>query len=106
MRLPAILRPLFWNINPENIELDRSKTIVILEVLARGSLTQYAILKTLYDEEEIGSVFREDVLGNRTLPAPVVYLFSGLYLSEKEFNDYKTWHKNPLRRWEQRRIVG
>ncbi len=80
--------------------------MIILEVLARGSLNQYKTLMTLYEGEEIAQVFRADVRGNRTLPAPVVYLFSGLFLSEVEFNDYKIWHKNPLRRWEQRRIVG
>jgi hypothetical protein len=106
LKLPAILRPLFWNCDPDTLELDRSKTMIILEVLARGSLTQYKTLVTLYEEEEIAQVYRADVRGNRTLPAPVVYLFSGLFLSETEFNDYKVWHKNPLRRWEQRRIVG
>jgi len=104
LKLPPSLRPLFWNCDPDKLELDRSKTLIILEVLARGSINQYRILKTLYEEEEIASVFRADVHGTRTLPAPVVYLFSGLFLSAEEFNDYKIWHKNPLRRWEQRRI--
>lgn len=106
MKLPSLLRPLFWNLNPDTIDLNRSKTMITLEVLARGSLAQYEALKTLYGEEEIAAVFRSDVRDNRTLPAPVVYLFSGLFLTEEEFNDYKAWHKNPLRRWEQRRIVG
>lgn len=106
MKLPESLHPLFWNCDPNKINVKRSRKMIILEVLARGSLTQIETLYALYDKKQIAHIFREDVKGLRTLPAPVVYLFSGLFLNTADFEDYKAWHRNPLHRWEQRRIVS
>lgn len=106
MKLPLELHSLFWNCNAEELNTETAKTQIILEVLARGSLQQIKILYQVYDFNTVGQVFRADVRGNRTLPAPVVYLFSGLYLTGKEFEEYKVWHKHPVRKWEQRRVVS
>lgn len=105
MKLPAELRALFWHYNAEELDTETAKTHIILEVLARGSLQQIRLLYRIYDFNTVGQVFRSDVKGNRTLPAPVVYLFSGLYLTGREFKDYRAWHRHPVRKWEQRRVV-
>lgn len=106
MKLPIELYSLFWNYNAEELNTEAAKTKIILEILARGSIQQIKILYQVYDFDTVGQVFRTDVRGNRTLPAPVVYLFSGLYLTRKEFEEYKAWHKHPVRKWEQRRVVS
>lgn len=105
MKLPAELHALFWHCNAEELDTETAKTEIILEVLARGSLYQIRLLYRIYDFNTIGQVFRADVKGNRTLPAPVVYLFSGLYLTAREFEEYKEWHRHPVRKWEQRRVI-
>ncbi len=105
MKLPAELHALFWHCNAEELDTETAKTQIILEVLARGSLNQIRLLYRIYGSKTVGQVFRADVKGNRTLPAPVVYLFSGLYLTAREFEEYRKWHRHPVRKWEQRRVV-
>ena len=105
MKLPSELHALFWHCNAEELDTETAKTQIILEVLARGSLHQIKLLCRIYDFNTVGRLFRADVKGNRTLPAPVVYLFSGLYLTAQEFEEYRAWHRHPVRKWEQRRIV-
>ncbi len=105
MKLPAELHALFWHCNAEELDTETAKTEIILEVLARGSLEQIRLLYRIYDYNTIGQVFRADVKGNRTLTAPVVYLFNGLYLTVREFEEYKEWHIHPVRKWEQRRVI-
>ncbi len=105
MKLPPELHSLFWHCDAEELDTETAKTQIILEVLARGSLDQIKLLYRIYDFNTVGRVFRADVKGNRTLPAPVVYLFSDLYLTAQEFEEYRTWHRHPVRKWEQRRIV-
>jgi len=105
MKLPAEFHALFWHCNAEELDTEIAKTQIILEVLARGSIHQIKLLYQIYDFNTVGQVFRADVKGNRTLPAPVVYLFSSLYLTEREFEEYKEWHRHPVRKWEQRRVV-
>lgn len=103
--MPEQLHTLFWNCDVEKLETERDKDTIILEVLARGSLEQNKILFKIYDLETVANVFRSDVQGNRTLPAPVVYLFSEIFLTREEFEEYRNWHNNPVRRWEQRRMT-
>lgn len=103
MKLPRELEPLFWNYDAREIDPWKMKDVVIKVVLSRGSLEQINILFQLYGTDTIRSVFREDVTGNRTLPAPVVYMWSDLFLTKEEFEEYRNWHRHPVRKWEQRR---
>jgi hypothetical protein len=105
VKLPEKLKPLFWNYDPETLDMGNFKKNIILEVLARGSLEDADIIFQFYGRDAIATVFREDFNGPRTLPAPAVYLWEGLFLTEAEFEDYKMWHRHPLRKWEQRRVI-
>ena len=105
MKLPEELKQLFWNYDTDNIDAQKFKKHIILEVLARGSMRQTDIIFDIYGKETIKEVFREDVKGQRTLPAPAVYLWGELFLTSDELDEYKSWHRHPLRKWEQRRHV-
>lgn len=105
MKIPEALKPLFWNYDAETLDIKRFKKNIILEVLARGSLEQVDIIFQLYGKDSIAAVFREDVTGLRTLPAPAVYLWGELFLTGEELQDYKKWHRHPLHKWKQRRAV-
>jgi len=106
MKLPEELKTVFWNYDTALIDTDRMKKTIILEVLARGTLEQIKILFQIYGFETIKEIYREDVQGARTLPAPAVYLWSDIFLTDEEFTEYKQWHRNPVRKWEQRRIIN
>lgn len=103
MKLPEELKPLFWNYDTEALDTESFKNIIILEVLSRGSLEQVDLIFRLYGKETIAAVVREDVTGLRTLPAPAVYLWGDLLMTGEELQDYKEWHRDPLKKWEQRR---
>lgn len=105
MKLPEELKTVFWNYDPAFMDTDRMKKTIILEVLARGTLEQIKILFQIYGFKIIKEIYREDVQGARTLPAPAVYLWSDIFLTDEEFTGYKQWHRHPVRKWEQRRII-
>jgi hypothetical protein len=98
VKLPKIVHSLFWNYDAEELDTETAKTTIILEVLSRGSLEQIKIIFQIYGKATVGRVFRTDVKENRTLPASVIYLFSALFLSLEEFEEYKAWHKDPVRK--------
>ena len=106
MKLPRDLESLFWNVDSRKIDPWKSKDEIIKTVLSRGSLEQIKTLFQLYGPDTISLVFRDDVTGNRTLPAPVVYMWSNLFLTPEEFDEYRKWHRHPVRKWEQRRNIG
>jgi hypothetical protein len=105
VKFPEKLKPLFWNYDPETLDVEGFKNNIILEVLARGSLEDVSLIFQLYGKDSIAAVFREDIRGARNLPAPVVYLFGGLFLTAAELQEYKEWHRHPLLKWEQRRKI-
>jgi hypothetical protein len=105
MKLPEELKTVFWNYDTTFMDTDRMKKIIILEVLARGSLEQIKILFSIYGSETVADIFREDVKGPRTLPAPTVYLWGDIFLTGEEFEEYKQWHRHLVRKWEQRRVI-
>jgi len=105
LKLPEELKPLFWNYDTEALDTESFKKNIILEVLSRGSLEHVALIFQLYGWETIAAVFREDVTGLRTLPAPAAYLWGDLLLTGEEVQEYKKWHRHPLKKWEQRRTI-
>lgn len=105
MKLPEELKTVFWNYDTTFMDTNRMKKIIILETLARGSLEQIKILFHLYGYKTVASIFREDVKGPRTLPAPAVYLWSDIFLTDDEFEEYKQWHRHPINKWKQRRAI-
>lgn len=105
MKLPEKLKRLFWNYEAETLDTESFKKNIILEVLARGELEDVDCIFQLYGREEIATVFRDDATGLRTLPAPAVYLWGGIFLTAAELEDYKKWHRDPRHKWEQRRTV-
>ena len=87
------------------MDTDWMKKTIILEVLARGTLEQIKILFRFYGLKTIEEIYRGDVLGARTLPAPAVYLWGDIFLTDEELEGYKQWHRHPVRKWEQRRDI-
>jgi len=103
MPLPEELSSVFWNYDAASMDSDRMKKTIVLEVLARGSLEQIKVLFKMYGSRAVADAFREDVRGLRTLPAPAVYLWGDIFLDSAELDEYKQWHRHPVRKWEQRR---
>jgi hypothetical protein len=97
--IPHELSGLFWNIYTEKLDTERSKDLIILTTLRRGTLEQIELIFRLYGTDEVRRVFRADALGLRTLPAPCVYLWGLIFLEEEELAAYKKWHEDPVLRW-------
>ncbi|MBT9173787.1 MAG: hypothetical protein DDT21_02193 [Syntrophomonadaceae bacterium] len=93
------LAGLFWNYDTEKLDMDRCRDLVILTALRRGSLEQIQLVSQIYGTDEVRRVFRKDTLGNKTLPAPAVYLWGMIFLDEEELAAYKKWHEDSLLRW-------
>jgi len=102
--IPELAR-LFWNYDTETLDMERSKELVILTTLARGTLEQLRLILSIYGTDQVEKVFRKDVLNLKTLPAPVIYLLGLVFLSEEELAAYKKWHEDPVLRWKPTRIV-
>ncbi len=105
MNIPAVLVPLFQNYNLQRLDLQRSADVIIHTVLARGSLEQIDLLFQLYGAEKVKDVFCNDFFGLRSLPAPTTLLWSLLFLTEEERQEYMRWLKDPCMRWAPRRVV-
>jgi hypothetical protein len=106
MGIPEMLAPLFKNYDTPAMDLKRSAELIVLTVLARGTLEQISFLFTLYSQEEIKTIFRHDFFGLRTLPAPTVSLWGLLFLDETERQEYTRWYQNPAQRWAPRRKIN
>jgi len=68
-------------------------------------MEQILLVFQIYGADEVKKVFREDSLGDKTLPAPSVYLWGLLFLDDEELAAYKKWHEDPLLRWMPTRTV-
>jgi len=99
------LAGLFWNYATEKLDMEHSKDLVILTALRRGTMEQLQLVFKIYGPDEVGRVFRKDTLGNKTLPAPSVYLWGLIFLDEEELAAYKKWHEDPFLRWRPTRTV-
>jgi hypothetical protein len=103
--IPPALATLFWNHDPGQLDLERSRELIILTALRRGTWEQVQLIFDLYGAAEIRRVFRVDALGPKTLPAPCVYLWGLLFLEDEELTAYKQWHEEPLSRWRPTRMA-
>ncbi len=51
---------LFWDTNPEKIDLKKNKRYVIERVLDRGRIDEYKWLRSTYSPEDIKNVIQRD----------------------------------------------
>ena len=65
-QLPEFLRPYFWDVVFEKLEVKKSSFLIIKRVLDRGNLSDIRWLVKTYGEDEIKKV----VMGTRDLARP------------------------------------
>ncbi|MCB1122589.1 MAG: hypothetical protein KJT03_13635 [Verrucomicrobiae bacterium] len=84
-------KELFWDVNPETIDLEKHARFVIERVLTRGTATDVRELRRTYSKDRI----RRELLNCRSLDSKTLTFCSAVYDLEKEaFKCYTTTPSN------------
>lgn len=84
MRLPDSFAPLFRNYRWETIDDRKHSELIVKTTLAYGSWDQIRWLFQHYGKDEIGTIFRRDYYGMRSLPESTRRLWELLFIPEEE----------------------
>ncbi len=80
-------KSLFWDANPENIDLDKDAPFIIERVLERGTTAEWQFIKQKYGLEKIKS----EALNASYLTKTTLH-FCSVYFSEP-FENFRSWQK-------------
>lgn len=80
--IPAHVAQLLWSVAPEALDLERSGSLIIGAVLARGEFEDAQWLISTYGRDRVREFIVEDVTGGRTLPRGARKLWAAILCPE------------------------
>lgn len=83
-------RPLFWDVNPEEIDLEKHSRFVAERVLTRGNLDDFVALLKYYREEQV----KKDVVQIRSMDKLTLNFCSFFFKIPKE--DFRCYSNKPF----------
>lgn len=76
---------LFWDINPESLDVSKHSKFIVERVLKKGSLEDWLYLKEIYGPNQI----KKESLNIRTLDKKTLYFLSNYFdVDVKQFRCY------------------
>ncbi len=66
-RLPSFLRPLFWDCDPEGVDITKDAWLIMARTMERGTWEAMTWLRETYSREQLAAFLR--ARGSRVLPA-------------------------------------
>lgn len=76
MKAPSDVTGLFWNTNPDRLEVKRDADFIIETVLPRGNLEALKWLFSTYGQARIKDFVRRDAISLRRLPTSELVFWS------------------------------
>lgn len=84
---------LFWDVDPEKIDMEKNKKLIVERVVQRGSRSDLNALLSYYDKNEVREVIKQLPWLNKKDMAFVRVFF------DIPFNELKCYSKKPFNRY-------
>jgi hypothetical protein len=97
-KLPEELRWLFWDVDPEALDLDAHEATILARVLEAGRLSDVRAALELYGEGRVHTFFRE--VGHPEISDPTRHFWRAFFHAEDErWASPPDWRKNTSAPW-------